>query len=52
MKTENFNKEERYVAPEMESIQIFPRSVLLDSQCPTENTEPIDDPCPNNNYQW
>lgn len=52
MKTENFNKEDGYVAPEMETIKIVPRAVLLDGSCPTYTNEDIDDPCPTEEKPW
>lgn len=51
MKTENFNKEERYVAPEMETILFTPRTAVLgDSQM--EGITPVDPNCPDDEKQW
>lgn len=53
MKTENFNKEERYIAPEMEALGITPGTVLNQS-CPTYSFECINDgsTCPEHVYDW
>ena len=45
MKTENFNKEERYVAPELETLQISIHGALLESQLPTITCNPYEDLC-------
>lgn len=45
MKAENFNKEERYVAPEMETLQISIHGALLESQMEPVTCNPDEDQC-------
>ena len=45
MKAENFNKEERYVAPELETVLIIPRTAVLGNS-PMEGIDPSNPDCP------
>lgn len=47
------NKEQKYVAPDMEALEITPGTVL-NASCTKDNFECIsyDDPCPTHENAW
>ncbi|MBO4923848.1 MAG: hypothetical protein J5382_06955 [Bacteroidales bacterium] len=53
MKTQSIDKEQKYIAPEMEAIQITPGTVLNNS-CSGDNFECISDgdECPKHENTW